>query len=120
MILLSGVVDLGRLAFYYIAMKDAAQEGASYASIFPNDCDEIEKRVLAGPVDRSRIEVSITINGVEGCQVCPHKYNPGEVIEITVTDPKFQTTMPFFTHEINLHTTIKDNIIRSPLCPPEE
>ena len=118
LLLLSGVVDLGRLAFYYLAMRDAAQEGASYASIFPNDCGEIEKRILTGPVDESRVDITIQIDSATCQQVCPSLYSPGDIIEVTVTDPKFQTTMPFFTHEINLSAFIQDKIIRVPECTP--
>jgi hypothetical protein len=121
LILLSGVVDLGRVAFYYIAMKDSAQEGASFGSIFPNDCDEIENRVLAGAVDSSRVSVALRINGSD-CGVCPTKYTSGQIIEITVSDPAFPLTMPLIgafigSQSISLETTIKDNIIRVPECP---
>ena len=34
LILLAGVVDLGRLAFYYITLRDAAQEAASLCICF--------------------------------------------------------------------------------------
>ena len=49
-LLVSGVVDLGRAFFTYIALRDAAQEGAAYASIArtyrwtPMACDEIVAR----------------------------------------------------------------------------
>jgi hypothetical protein len=59
MILLAGVVDVGRMAFYYLSMRDAAQEGASYATIFPNNNFEIIERIKAGVVDQSRIQVIV-------------------------------------------------------------
>lgn len=119
-ILLSGVVDFGRVAFYYIAMRDAAQEGASYASIFPNNCDEIENRSLAGSVDTSRVTVSVNINGA-ACGSCPLTYYPGQIVEITISDPDFPITMPLLgafigKQSISLETTIKDNILRVPKC----
>jgi hypothetical protein len=77
LVLLAGVVDLGRAYFSYIALQDAAQEGASYASIAPSDIDGIRDRVRAtssGPIDfvlfdDSQIEVqllggSCTGNGI--------------------------------------------------------
>jgi len=57
MILLAGVVEIGRLAFYYISMRDAAQEGASFATIFPQNNFEVIERVKAGMSDQSRIKV---------------------------------------------------------------
>lgn len=37
LLLISGIVDLGRLFFTYIALREAAQEGAAYASVCPPD-----------------------------------------------------------------------------------
>jgi hypothetical protein len=45
MILLAGTVDLGRAFFTHLSLIDAAQEGASYASIAPDDVDGIRQRV---------------------------------------------------------------------------
>jgi len=122
LILLAGVVDIGRIAFYYIAMRDAAQEGASYGSIFPNECEEIVKRVEAGSVDSSRIQVDLKISG-EVCEPCAHIYIPGEPIEVTITDPNFPITMPILgtflgRQSIVLETTIKNSIVLVPDCEP--
>lgn len=54
LVLLAGMLDLGRAYFSYIALQDAAQEGASYASIAPTDFPGIRERVRAtssGPID---------------------------------------------------------------------
>jgi hypothetical protein len=54
LVLLAGILDLGRAYFSYIALQDAAQEGASYASIAPTDITGIRERVRAtssGPID---------------------------------------------------------------------
>jgi len=122
MILLAGVVDLGRLAFTYIAMRDAAQEGASFASIFPNNNFEIIERVKAGIVDTSRIQIIIKfgenpddiyykcyynvpedeietefvdnncMNYIDTKEINDVEVN--DMIEITVRDPRFPITMP--------------------------
>jgi len=47
LMLVAGVVDLGRLAFTVIDLRDAAQEGLSYAIIDPTNCAEIEARAMA-------------------------------------------------------------------------
>jgi hypothetical protein len=55
--LLSGAVDLGRAYFVYIALRDAAQEGAVYGSLAPSDIDPgIYSRIRessTGPIDFS-------------------------------------------------------------------
>jgi hypothetical protein len=44
-ILLVGIVDLGRLFFTYMALRDAAQEGAAYGSVNPMKVSDIQNRV---------------------------------------------------------------------------
>lgn len=127
LILLSAIVDVGRIAFYYIAIRDSAQEGASFGSIFPHNCDDITKRVKAGVVDSSRIIVTVNING-NSCQSCPDNINIacpvvkiGDSIEVIVKDEKFPITMPLIgvlgtDRTIKLETSIQEKIIRIPDC----
>jgi len=49
LIILSGLLDLGRLFYAYVAVTDAAGEGANYASIYPDD----EANILARAQDAS-------------------------------------------------------------------
>ena len=132
LVLLSGVVDLGRIAFYYIAMRDAAQEGATFGTLYPNQCYAIEDRVRSSLVDDTGVTVDIKIakrNASEDYQYW-YKYDctnavanvdcEGNVIQVTVTDPDFPITMPFLgtflgRQTISLETTSRDTIIR-PLC----
>ncbi len=46
LLLLAGLVDLGRAIFTYMALREAAQEGAMYGSIYPNMTTNIEERVM--------------------------------------------------------------------------
>jgi hypothetical protein len=43
--LLSGAAEFGILFFQYVQLRDAAQEGALYGSVYPNDKAPIEARV---------------------------------------------------------------------------
>jgi hypothetical protein len=45
LILLAGSLDLGRAYFTLLSLRDAAQEGAVYASLAPNDIAGIRARV---------------------------------------------------------------------------
>ena len=123
LILLSGIIDVGRIAFYYIALRDSAQEGASYGSIFPFNCDEIEKRVKSGVVDSTGVNVSVKINNNLCPVVCPNNINVtcpvsvGNKIEVDVEDNNFSFITPIlFGQTLNLKTNIKDNVIRVPEC----
>ena len=137
LIILAGVVDLGRVAFYYIAIRDAAQEAASYAAVFPNNNQQVFARALDGiagsGVDPSRIEIELifkkesgtyTCQLSEGCSSDTDTTNSnvvpvGSVIQITVTDPAFPITMPLLGtfiggQSINLSSTIQDVVVRVP------
>ena len=45
LIMVAGIVDAARALFTYLSMRDAAQEGALYASTRPTDTAGIEARV---------------------------------------------------------------------------
>jgi Flp pilus assembly protein TadG len=56
LVLLAGGMDLGRAYYSFISVRDAAQEGAAYASIAPGDVADIRARVRAtsnDPIDLS-------------------------------------------------------------------
>ena len=141
LILVSGVVDLGRVAFHYIAMRDAAQEAASYASVFPNNNQQIFARAMDGiagdGVDPSRIEVNLRIFKSSGTYECnwsvasadacaastdtsgSNEVSVNNVVEITITDSAFPVTMPLLgtflgSQTINLSTSIEDVVISVP------
>jgi hypothetical protein len=44
LIVMAGLLDLGRLYYSYVAVTDAAGEGAAYAAIHPDDTDDIAAR----------------------------------------------------------------------------
>lgn len=64
LILLGGAIDLGRAFFAYIAVRDAAQEGATYGALHPADTIGVEQRVrhsASGPINlTSTTEVIVT------------------------------------------------------------
>lgn len=68
LILLAGALDLGRAYFTFLSLRDAAQEGALYGSLAPDDIAGIRAHVRASsgwPVDFSsftdaQIEVNTT------------------------------------------------------------
>lgn len=119
MILLAGVVDLGRAFFTYMAMRDAAQEGAAYGSINPFDDAGIKSRVwdnleqvVSDPAQvTDLIDVNLEFNGPVRCL--------GYEIVVNVDYKEFPLTMPFLgwilnSQTIDIHATIKDNILKPP------
>jgi Flp pilus assembly protein TadG len=123
LILIAGLVDLGRAFFTYIALRDAAQEGASYAAVInsealessevSNYCAAITNRVIItsetastpgisnGPIDLRELsesgEVSIvtTINGSDCASISADDVCMGGAVSVSVNYDSFPITMPF-------------------------
>lgn len=132
LILLAGVIDLGRAFFTYIALRDAAQEGASYATVAriensdPRACAAIEERTRSTsntPVDltdTANVQVAIEINGVS-CGSAPLATTClGAAVEVTVTYTDFSIIMPFMgtivgSQTIDLNASVSDTVL-TPAC----
>jgi len=120
-ILIAGIVDLSRLAFYYMSMQDAAQEGAVYGVAYPTHCDQIEDRVRSAMTGDTSVNITVKVNGV-ACQSASLATDAcsGKELSVEVTQPNFPVTMPFlgtFLGKQNLSmTTIQKDTILRPLC----
>lgn len=124
LVLLAGVVDLGRLFFVFIALREAAQEGASYASFCPADIPGIQARVRVSstaPVDLlDSTNISIIISPDCSLLANAAQCQPGDGISITVGSPNFSLSMPFLGGaNIPLNAKVTDSILTAGLtCPP--
>lgn len=123
LILLSGLVDVGRIIFTYITMRDSAQEGAAFGSVYPTHCYQVEDRALSGLDDPGSIQVTVMINNKTCETAAPKDACLGNPIEITLTDPAFPITMPLIGGFLNgqairLSATVTDTIIRTPCNTP--
>jgi hypothetical protein len=124
LIMLAGAVDLGRIFIAYISMRDAAQEGVAFGSVYPTYCNQIRSRVVnssanmfAPTVDM----VTVSIGGVN-CETASQEQSCiGNTIMITIDNPGYPLTMPFIgsalgTQTIPLKVEARDTILRPP-CP---
>jgi Flp pilus assembly protein TadG len=117
LILLAGLVDVGRAFFTYIALRDAAQEGALFGSVDPDNCSYVANRVRINSnewVNFSGVQVQCTT--VPATNACA-----GDEIRVSVTYPNFPITMPFIgtlvgRQQIPISASIKDAIL-TPGCP---
>jgi Flp pilus assembly protein TadG len=116
LILIAGIVDLGRAFFTYIALRDAAQEAAVYGSINPADSSGINSRgmaVLTNRIDTSTVSILPTFSGA-----CA---NGSNTIQVVVQFSNFNITMPFLgtlvgSQNFNITASVTDTIL-SPMCP---
>lgn len=132
LILLAGVVDLGRAFFTYIALRDAAQEGASFAAVArsqyndPLACAAIEQRARSTsttPVDLSDtndVTVAINVGGMNCAAASVANACFGNGVQVTVTYANFPITMPFMgqivgDNTISLSAVVEDTIL-TPAC----
>ena len=86
--ILAATVDLGRLFFSFIAIREAAEEGALFGSFHPTDSSGIILRVR----DSSSTPVDLADTSNVGVVVSGDSCAPGTVV-VTVTD-QFKLTMP--------------------------
>jgi Flp pilus assembly protein TadG len=116
LLLLAGAVDFSIAYFSYSAMQDAAQEGALYGSIHPEDTQGIIDRVRqasSNPVDlenQDLVEVKVTVSGA-ACE--------GDEVQVNVIYD-YPISMPFIgsiigSQTITLNASVTDTILQ-PVC----
>jgi len=121
LILLAGVVDLGRMFWVFVALRDAAQEGASYASFCPADISGIESRVRNSSTNPVNLADTTNINVPRPDPDCSMvTCNVGDAITIRVSNLTFRMSMPFMGGvNIPLSASVTDTILSTTLtCPP--
>jgi len=117
LILLAGLVDLGRAIFTYLALRDAAQEGASFASYNPTDTAGITNRVcnssnmVSDLCASPGINTQVTLTG-SACN--------GNGIQIRVSFNNFTLVTPFLgaivgSQTIPISASVIDTIL-APAC----
>jgi Flp pilus assembly protein TadG len=113
--LLGGAVEFGMAFFQFVQLRDAAQEGALYGSMNPDDSPGIIDRVQdssGSPIDLTTITPSITYSSSNHCE--------GEGITVALSFDH-EIFMPFIpqligTSTIPLTASVTDTIL-SPVCP---
>jgi len=127
LILLAGVVDLGRMFFAYTIIRDAAQEGAVYGSIAPKDdltyfqgkVEERVKTAFTNPDDSSNPPVDLTKLSVQTDVLGATCATPGSGVRVRV-EYSVPVTMPFLgaiigSQDMKMAATV-ENAILSPIC----
>jgi Flp pilus assembly protein TadG len=145
LILIAGIVDLGRAFFTYIALRDAAQEGASYAAVSNPDpltsgdvtayCNAITQRTLmttneltggssSGPIDlvtladHSEITVQTQINGTDCTSMSAADICLGSAVSVRVTYDSFPMTMPFMGTIVGSQTISLNAVVVDSILTP--
>ena len=105
-VLLAGVVDLGRVYFTYLALKDAAGEGAYFGTAYPTCTDDTVRSNPAyqGCQDPNNIEYRVINSNPQGGMVnwssatvtttLPSTIEPGQLLTVSVS-ADYQLITPF-------------------------
>ena len=117
LILLAGIIDIGRMLFFYISLRDAAQEGAVFGQISPRSCAQITNRVNEVLNNSQATPPDIFIDGISCIAAAEINTRScsGKEIKIVLNAP-FKFSMPLMGGRIiNLSTEIRGTILR-PAC----
>ena len=121
--LLSGAAEFGIIFFKFIQLRDAAQEGALYASLYPLDNAGIQQRVR----NASNSPIDLSVNDLyAGARVTvnyPEDDCVEDPVEVRVLH-RHRIFMPFMPQILNrpwieLNATVTDTILQTsnPACP---
>ena len=140
LILVAGIFDAARALFTYLSLRDAAQEGALYASIDPTNLTAIVDRTCqasdflaslgancheAACNSDERYCVDIDVNYTVSGQACMGATGgAAHGVEVVVNYPNYPLTMPLIgqligrenTYTVPIRASIIDTII-TPSCP---
>lgn len=124
MILFVGAVQFGYAYFVGVALSDAAQEGAAYASVDPTNFSEANARAidsLGWAVDPSTVNVNVSEStpGVFCAGVDPYTLTTNAIkVEIKHEIPIFVPFMGGFVGSNSIEISgVSENTILSPACP---
>ncbi len=126
LVILAGIVDLGRAFFAYVSVRDAAQEGAAFAAFCLYDEtgalneDRVFSRVRNSstiPVDLTdTTDVAVTVVCTPACSAdntSSGHTSPGDTVSVTVSYSGFTLSMPFIDSISPLATWSRNPLIRA-------
>ena len=124
LVLLAGAVDIGRIFIAYISLRDAAQEGIAFGSVFPTYCNQIIARATSSSsvmFQPTASMITVLVGGVPCASASADQACIGQDITVRIANPGYPMTMPFIgavigEQSIPLEVTVSDTILRPP-CP---
>jgi Flp pilus assembly protein TadG len=117
LLLISGIVDMGRVFFTYIALREAAQEGATFASICPPDVTENRQRIRNHVKTSSQFPVNLAAPNIQVASQFTTEATPGSGLWVQVTYQNFQFITPFLNLIDGNLTAIAHDVSLQFECP---
>lgn len=100
LMLLAGIIDLGRLFFTYIALRDAAQEGAVFGSICPPNTAQNQEKLRDHVKASSQFPVNMNSPNITVISTFAIN-SPGSQVRVEVTYTGFEFITPFLSNLID-------------------
>lgn len=124
LLLISGIVDLGRAIFTYMDLREAAQEGAAYGTVNPRDIAGIKDRAKESSNVFDPTDTNLSVIVTTHANPCLGFESGDEekrriIVDASISD--FPLTMPFMgtilgTQVLTITASIQDTVL-VPLCP---
>jgi Flp pilus assembly protein TadG len=106
-LVLVGILDLGRAYFTFIALSDAAAEGAAYAAIHPTDTTQIVARAVDSSTGLVTFEPSMV-------KVTANEITAGNPITVTI-EYEYQILTPLMSSFVPQGKIIMRSIVAQPI-----
>ncbi len=113
LVMLAGLVDASRALFTFMAMREAAQEGALYGSLQPGSVSAIQTRTLNTSNLVQGLSGELDVDVTVGEPACT-----GSTITVRVTYSSFPISMPFLGTVLGSQTVpISASVVDTILLP---
>ncbi len=95
LIMVVGIIDVGRILFYNVSLRDAAEEGVLYGSLRPANVTDIQNRVRSSLAQYGP-DVDIVVKFFRNSCNCitPAEACTGDKIQVIVSNDDFPLTVP--------------------------
>jgi Flp pilus assembly protein TadG len=105
-VLVFGIIDVGRLVFTKTTLHDAAQEGSIYGAYNPGNASDVQDRVVTA-MDNLELDTADVV--VE----CPAGV---DTIRVTVTKDMSMITPIFAGRTVTLSSTVEGDLLSDDTC----
>ena len=114
LLVIGGVVDVGRVLLYHIALNDAVQDGAAYGALYPADTTGIEARVRDSVRNLTDRALNVSVEYI-GSPCAGNGIRVQAAAEVSLIFPMSRVIFPSGRVAVS---TVSTQTILHPACPP--
>ena len=110
LVLVFGIVDVGRLVFTQMTLHDASQEGSIYGAYNPGNASEVQTRVVESMDNLSLATDDVVVE-------CP---SGSDTIRVIVSTDVTMITPLFTGRTVTLTSTVEGDLLSDTACDPSD